>query len=192
MRHTRSDRPPAPPADSDHLRLSDSEREHAAIGLREHAATGRLTMDELAGRLETALAAHTRGELQAVFEDLSAQPPRESNSRARAKALGVRIHADAYLRASLTMVAIWSATGAGYFWPLWPRLGWGIGVASHTGAAGFGPRRARTPRHLVPARIYRNRALVRLGVALLDASFSAVRHHRARWLIARISISRTR
>jgi hypothetical protein len=26
---------------------------------------------------------------------------------------------------------IWLITGAGYPWPVWPMLGWGIGVAGH-------------------------------------------------------------
>src|SRR5207244_8137411 len=26
---------------------------------------------------------------------------------------------------------IWAATGGGYFWPIWPILGWGIAVACH-------------------------------------------------------------
>jgi hypothetical protein len=142
MGQTGSDRFPAPAAaGAEHLRVSDTEREHAANRLREHAAAGRLTIDELDGRLETALAAQTQGQLGALFEDLPAQAPHEPSSRARNKALGLRIHAGAYLAASLAMIAIWAATGMGYFWPLWPILGWGIGVASHTGAWGLGRRR---------------------------------------------------
>ena len=29
------------------------------------------------------------------------------------------------------LVAIWALTGMGYFWPIWPALGWGIGIVSH-------------------------------------------------------------
>jgi hypothetical protein len=147
MRHTRSDHssPPAA-AGGDHLRISDAEREHAAAELREHASAGRLTMGEFDGRLETALTARTQRELDALFEDLPAQSRREPSSHARAKALGVRIHVGAYLWTSLAMIAIWAATGTGYFWPLWPILGWGIGVVSHTGAYGFGPRVLRRER----------------------------------------------
>jgi len=36
-------------------------------------------------------------------------------------------------------VLIWALTGGGYFWPVWPALGWGIGVAMH-GWATFGRR----------------------------------------------------
>ncbi len=146
MRHAKSDRSPAQaPAGSERLRASDSERDHVANRLREHAVAGRLTMDELAARLETALAARTQGELGALFEDLPTQPRREPSSRARAKALGVRIHAAAYLCVSLAMIATWAATGIGYFWPLWPILGWGIGLVSHAGACGFGLHRFRRP-----------------------------------------------
>jgi hypothetical protein len=144
MHDAGSDRPAArAPAGSEHLRVSDTERDHAADRLREHAGAGRLSMDELATRLETALAAHTQGELGALFEDLPAQPRRAPSSRARAKALALRLHLSAYLGVSLAMIAIWAATGAGYFWPLWPILGWGIGVASHTGACGFAGARLR-------------------------------------------------
>ena len=31
----------------------------------------------------------------------------------------------------LGLIAIWALTGMGYFWPVWPILGWGIGVVSH-------------------------------------------------------------
>jgi Domain of unknown function (DUF1707)/2TM domain len=138
MHDTTSDRSPAPTA-AGHLRVSDSEREHAATRLREHASAGRLTMDELAGRLETALAARTQEQLDALFDDLPAQGG-EPSSRARAKAAGVRTHARAYLWVSLGLIAIWAATGLGYFWPMWPMLGWGIGLVSHTRACGFGLR----------------------------------------------------
>jgi Domain of unknown function (DUF1707)/2TM domain len=47
-----------------------------------------------------------------------------------------RIHLAAYLAASLLMIGIWLAVavsvGAWYFWPVWPILGMGIGVVSHT------------------------------------------------------------
>jgi hypothetical protein len=141
MRHVRSDRSPAPAlVGRDQLRASDSEREDAATRLHEHASAGRLTMDELAGRLEMALAARTQGELDALFADLPAPPRQERRSREGADALGARVHARTYLMVSLAMIALWAVTGMGYFWPVWPMLGWGIGVFSHTRACGVGPR----------------------------------------------------
>ena len=29
------------------------------------------------------------------------------------------------------LLAAWAAAGKGYFWPIWPMLGWGLAVAAH-------------------------------------------------------------
>jgi hypothetical protein len=29
------------------------------------------------------------------------------------------------------IVGIWAATGSGFFWPVFPILGWGIGIVFH-------------------------------------------------------------
>jgi hypothetical protein len=52
------------------MRASDQERDGAAEQLSEHAAAGRLTLDELEQRVSVALTARTRGELQALTRDL--------------------------------------------------------------------------------------------------------------------------
>jgi hypothetical protein len=56
----------------------------------------------------------------------------------RAKALerleavkGFRIHLTVYVAVIGFLVAIWLTTGGGYFWPVWPALGWGLGLALH-------------------------------------------------------------
>src|SRR5262245_49450249 len=54
----------------DDLRASDSEREALVTQLRDHAAEGRLTTDELEERTAAAYAATTRGELVALRRDL--------------------------------------------------------------------------------------------------------------------------
>ena len=56
------------------LRASDVEREWTIGTLREAAGEGRLTLDELSQRVERALAATTRGELELVVRDLPAAP----------------------------------------------------------------------------------------------------------------------
>lgn len=58
--------------DSLGLRASDTDRERVADRLREAAAQGQITMDELDERLETAYAARTFGELVPVTADLPA------------------------------------------------------------------------------------------------------------------------
>jgi len=32
----------------------------------------------------------------------------------------------AFVATSILLVAIWALTGAGYFWPVWPIVGWGV------------------------------------------------------------------
>jgi hypothetical protein len=52
------------------VRASDAERERAVDLLRDAAAEGRLTFEELADRIDVASAASTRGELATVTADL--------------------------------------------------------------------------------------------------------------------------
>ena len=52
------------------MRVGDAEREAAAAELREHYASGRLTLDELNERIDKAFAAKTRGDLNALMTDL--------------------------------------------------------------------------------------------------------------------------
>jgi hypothetical protein len=42
-----------------------------------------------------------------------------------------RTHLTVYVAVNALLVLIWFATGAGYFWPMWPILGWGIAIAIH-------------------------------------------------------------
>ena len=64
------------------FRASDAEREHHAELLREHAAQGRLTVDELDERLDRVYAARTHGELAPVVADLPVpEPPRGPRRR---------------------------------------------------------------------------------------------------------------
>jgi hypothetical protein len=62
----------------DSLRVSDAERDVVLRTLGDHAAVGRLTLDELEDRSGRALAAKTRGELATLTSDL----PREAGATA--------------------------------------------------------------------------------------------------------------
>lgn len=57
------------------LRVSDAEREATVVRLREAGGEGRLTLEELAERVERADAARTRGDLEALTADLPAAIP---------------------------------------------------------------------------------------------------------------------
>jgi uncharacterized protein DUF1707/cell wall-active antibiotic response 4TMS protein YvqF len=66
------------------LRVSDAERERVTVALREHCATGRLTLEELSERLDEVYRARTAGELEATLRDLPAEePPRPRRAAKR-------------------------------------------------------------------------------------------------------------
>ena len=116
----------------DTLRVSDAERERAVEELRAHAGDGRLDLEELEERTSAALAAKTLAELQAVKVDL---PARRSRVPAR-RSDDFRDHLRVFVAVQVLLVTIWALTGMGYFWPVWPFLGWGIGVLAHGGGLG--------------------------------------------------------
>ena len=66
----------------DSLRVSDAERDAVLRTLGDHAAVGRLTLDELEERSGRALAAKTRGDLATLTSDLP--PGTEAAGRAAA------------------------------------------------------------------------------------------------------------
>jgi hypothetical protein len=97
-------------------------------------------MDEYESRLQATFAAHTTAELRQLLADLPLaqlrrNDPQHQAARRRAARLGVRIHLGAYLAMVVMVLTVWLAVGltAGtwYFWPIWPILGAGIGLASH-------------------------------------------------------------
>jgi hypothetical protein len=42
-----------------------------------------------------------------------------------------KTHIVIYFTVNAFLVVIWAVTGAGFFWPVFPILGWGIGVAAN-------------------------------------------------------------
>jgi class 3 adenylate cyclase len=139
------------------LRASDADRERTVAALRDHFGAGRLSDDELAERVALAYDSKTLAELDGLMLDLpspeSALPAASSPRRApvqrtrtktgRALATSVRIHATIYVVVNVMLIGIWAASGGGYFWPIWPMLGWGIGLGAHAAPllAGVGTRR---------------------------------------------------
>jgi class 3 adenylate cyclase len=129
------------------FRASDEDRERTAVLLREHYGAGRLSADDLSERLEAAYAARTDAELAELTADLPAES--EPASRAgRGPPADLRSHFTVYALVNLMLIGIWAASGAGYFWPIWPMLGWGIGVALH--AAPWLAHRGRQAPELSP------------------------------------------
>jgi eukaryotic-like serine/threonine-protein kinase len=56
-----------------------------------------------------------------------------------------KVHLTFYLLVNVFLIAIWAVIGGGYFWPIWPILGWGIAVAAHAAPvfAGIGSGSSR-------------------------------------------------
>jgi Domain of unknown function (DUF1707) len=111
---------------SPELRIADADRDRTVELLRTAATEGRLDSDELEERVSRALAARTQGELDALVSDLPAPhvpAPRPERS------LALRERTAAFLTPNVVCIAVWAATGAGYFWPAWVLLGTGIGFA---------------------------------------------------------------
>jgi hypothetical protein len=110
------------------LRVSDADRERTVNALRAHAAAGRLEPEELEERVGGALSARTVSDLEALTADLPVVPAHRSSP---GRALGRRDfqeHLRAFVAVNALLIAIWALTGFGYFWPIWPLLGWGVGL----------------------------------------------------------------
>jgi hypothetical protein len=97
------------------VRASDGERDAAVTALRDHAAAGRLALDELEERIQAALAATTRADLEALFADL----PSSRRPRRRRQAGPTAWVWAGGLTAGLVGVAV-----AGEPWVLWFLFGW--------------------------------------------------------------------
>ena len=120
------------------LLASDADRDRAAERLRAATAEGRLTSKELEERLERAFSARTDAELEPLVADLPA--PARAVSRPRWDSEHVR----AYVGTMLLLVADLGAHRRGYFWPIWPMLGWGIRSLADTGGGLRAPCRPRS------------------------------------------------
>jgi hypothetical protein len=141
------------------LRASDADREQFVETLRQHHVDGRLTADELNERTERAYQARTLGDLDALATDLPplprpapASPPPERPPAAglppRLRPMSARRAAAkaALLRSilwfgmiSVVLLVIWAMTGADYFWPVWPILGFLIAIGWQAFAV-YGPQ----------------------------------------------------
>lgn len=140
------------------MRASDSDRDRTAAALREHCAQGRITLEELHGRIEDVYAAKTLGTLQEVTADLPETDlydlPVPAAQRARmapakggwVERSGTVMHASWALYASVNLLCftIWAIVsltkGLAYPWWIWVAGPWGAVLLSGTL---FGRRRSR-------------------------------------------------
>jgi class 3 adenylate cyclase len=120
---------------------------------------------EFGERVEQAYGARTLVELESLTRDLPALelalPPARKPARAPDRVvtpvggglhLSLKIHLVVYVLVNVLLVGIWAASGGGYFWPVWPILGWGIGLGAHAAPviAGVGTRPRRHATEGIP------------------------------------------
>ncbi|HKF00048.1 MAG TPA: DUF1707 domain-containing protein [Actinomycetes bacterium] len=133
---------PSEPGHPPGVRASDSDRERTVELLRRHQQEGRLTTEEVATRVDSAQAARTVGELDALLADLPDQPtppPSPAAASPPAPAAGPRRGQPTrqafyrtlwtFLVLDLFSIGVWAFTGAGYFWPIWLILGSSVTIA---------------------------------------------------------------
>lgn len=126
---------------ADELRASDRDREQVAQLLEEHYAAGRLTFDEVQQRIDSAYSSRTYGDLRALLRDLPATRPNQAPHKPAAitfdAPLFVRVRVSnlsptarkllaRYVAITALLIVIWAATGASFFWPIWPMIGMGV------------------------------------------------------------------
>jgi hypothetical protein len=116
------------------FRVSQDEREEVVELLRKHAGDGRLELDELEERVESALSARTRRDLDALLADLPDTRRRRRATRVRVVALGSTAAA---LLPLLAGIAILVAAPPAIDWIGWVVIGWWFFAGLPSAGLGF-------------------------------------------------------
>jgi hypothetical protein len=126
--------------------VNDDDRAMVAQLLQRHALDGKLTLGELAQRIDTAYRTDEWTALQGLLGDLpvvptsaplpavappSPRPARPALAPGAVARIAFKVHLLIYCAVMALLLVIWAGSGAGYFWPMWPALGWGVGLAAH-------------------------------------------------------------
>ncbi|MGV9719661.1 DUF1707 domain-containing protein [Nocardia beijingensis] len=111
----------------DHVRASDADREKIIDRLRLAMNEGRLSLAEFDDRLQQVYAAKTYGELTPLLSDLPAQR-KAHPAPTKGIPQWITIMWTPWVFVNVLCVAIYLATGAGYFWPFWVAVPWGLAL----------------------------------------------------------------
>ncbi len=104
--------------------------EHGPAREEVDATYRRLRRDYIEGRMTLA---DFEAEVERVYASAGVpeQAVQPTNSAARSIALprhSRREQVVPYAMVMAMLIGIWAVTGMGYFWPIWPMMGWGIPV----------------------------------------------------------------
>jgi len=117
------------------MRTSEEERDRVVDLLRRHAGEGRLDLDELEQRVEAALGARTRGELEGLLADL---PDLDRTSRRRSTVRTVALGSFAgALLPLLAGIAILALAPPAFEWVGWTAIGWWFFAGLPSAGLGF-------------------------------------------------------
>jgi hypothetical protein len=121
-------------------RVSDAQREEVVESLAEHTVAGDISEEERAARTRAALEATSAGELADATRGLTSAVRAPLVARL-AERIPLRRHVALFLFVSAVMIVVWGLTrdssaeagdeSAGFFWPFWAMLAWGILLAAH-------------------------------------------------------------
>jgi len=129
------------------VRATDDDRQRVVARLRAAAGDGAIDLDELEQRIAATYEARSLPELRAITADLpAASPPPDVRTPPHRSPIALeddqfRQHLTVYAAVIGMLVVIWLLGGAGHPWPIYPALGWGIGLASHHQVASTAQRK---------------------------------------------------
>lgn len=125
----------------------DASAQAAYQRLRQQYVEGRLTLAEFDERVESLYTSwHPQDGVPAPTpRRASPVSPRTRTWPAMARTPEQRAHLRSYVLVMALLLGIWAFTGMGYFWPIWPMMGWGIGLAADLSGGGCGSRRPARP-----------------------------------------------
>ncbi len=144
------------------MRVGHEEREQVVAALRRQFADGNLSLEDFGDRVEAAYAAVTSDDLYHSVRDLdlatgfgsptlapAASPPPAGPDRVARptrpavphdrrgvarKSFYAHLGPYVVINAFLVMIYIMTSFGE-YFWPIWPMMGWGVGLGIHAWVA---------------------------------------------------------
>jgi DUF1707 SHOCT-like domain/2TM domain len=128
------------------IRVGDAERGVVIDQLADHHAAGRLSFQEFEDRMASAWTAKTAADLAVLVQDLPTPAPRRAPDRLPSRRPRLDPQARTYLAVIALLWVIWLLTGAGYPWPIWPMLGWGVGVIGRHRPRPAPPQGGASPR----------------------------------------------